>query len=113
MDAQFEATDDAVFAFARAAPDAPEQAAKFLKSLGHPDRLKVLCSLVGGEQSVASIEAQVGASQSAVSQHLSRLRSEGLLQARRDGRQVYYSIADPTVFGVIELLYRKFCAPKT
>src|SRR5210317_364838 len=94
--------DDAFSAFAEGGSDAAERAVRFLKSIAHRDRLKVLCSLLDGEQTVATIEAQVGASQSAVSQHLARLKSEGILAARREGRQIYYSISDPMVRSLIE-----------
>lgn len=103
---------DALNQFAEHGSDAPEQAARFLKSFAHRDRLKVLCCLVDREHSVAEIEAKVGASQSAVSQHLSRLRDEGILTSRREGRQVFYAIADPTVMSLITLLYERFCAPQ-
>lgn len=95
--------------FAGEGSDAPERAARFLKSLAHRDRLKVLCTLLEGEQSVSAVEARVGASQSAVSQHLARLRDEGIISSRRDGRQILYSIADPMVLNVISLLYQRFC----
>lgn len=101
---------EAFDAFADGGSDAPERAARFLKSLAHRDRLKVLCGLVEGELPVAAIEQRVGASQSAVSQHLARLKDEGLVTSRREGRQILYSIADPTVLSLIELLYRRFCA---
>lgn len=91
--------------------DAPELAARFLKSLAHRDRLRVLCGLLEGELSVSAIEAKVGASQSAVSQHLTRLKNEGIVTSRRDGRQILYSIADPTVLGLIGLLNQRFCGP--
>ena len=110
MQVQIDLPDDALSAFTDGGSDAPEQAARFLKSIAHRDRLKVLCGLLDGEQTVATIEAQVGASQSAVSQHLARLKSEGILAARREGRQIYYSIADPMVRSLIELLYLRFCA---
>ncbi len=90
--------------------DAPSQAARFLKSLSHADRLKVLCTLLDGEMQVAAIEAQVGASQSAVSQHLTRLKDEGIVKSRRDGRRILYSIADPTALRIIEVLYYRFCS---
>ncbi len=109
MDLPGALTADTLSAFNAGGSDAPAQAASFLKSIAHRDRLKVLCGLLDGELSVAAIEAQVGASQSAVSQHLARLRDEGIVTARRDGRQVLYSIADPTVYGLIELLYQRFC----
>lgn len=95
--------------FAAGSSDAPERAARFLKSLAHRDRLKVLCSLIDNEIPVTEIEAQVGISQSAVSQHLAKLKEEGVLQARRDGRQVFYSIADPMVLSIMRLLYGRFC----
>ncbi|MEE2944761.1 MAG: metalloregulator ArsR/SmtB family transcription factor [Pseudomonadota bacterium] len=110
METQIDLLTDALVAFTEGDSDAPEQAARFLKSIAHRDRLKLLCALLEGEQSVASIEAQVGASQSAVSQYLARFKAEGLVTARRDGRQIYYSISDPTVQSLIELLYARFCA---
>ncbi len=112
MQVQIDLPDDALSAFTDGDSDAPERAARFLKSIAHRDRLKVLCGLLHGEQTVATIEDQVGASQSAVSQHLARLKSEGILVSKREGRQIYYSISDPTVRDLIELLYFKFCAPK-
>ena len=96
-------------AFTGEGSDAPSQAANFLKSLAHRDRLKVLCGLLDGELPVSEIEARVGASQSAVSQHLAKLRDEGIVTCRRDGRKVLYSVSDPTALGVIELLYQRFC----
>lgn len=100
---------DAIDDFADTRSDAPERAARFLKSLAHRDRLRVLCGLVDGELPVAEIEARVGASQSAVSQHLARLRDEGVVTARRDGRRILYAIADPTVLQLITVLYARFC----
>lgn len=88
---------------------AAEQAARFLKTLAHRDRLKVLCTLVEGEQCVTDIERKVGASQSSISQHLARMKDEGLVASRRDGRQIHYKIADPLALEVIGLLYARFC----
>ena len=96
--------------FVAAGSDAPERAASFLKSLAHRDRLKLLCGLIEGELPVSDIESQVGASQSAVSQHLARLKDEGILRSRRDGRQIFYSIADPVALEIVALLYQRFCA---
>lgn len=101
---------DALSAFTQGDNDAPAQAAQFLKSLAHRDRLKVLCGLLDGELSVAEIEAQVGASQSAVSQHLARLKDEGIVASRREGRKILYSISDPTAQRLLEVLYVRFCA---
>ena len=109
MDIETDFPADALDEFAGAGSDAPERAARFLKSLAHRDRRKVLCSLIDGELPVSQIEASVGASQSAVSQHLARLREEGVLKSRRDGRQILYSISDPVVLGMITLLYQRFC----
>jgi ArsR family transcriptional regulator len=104
---------DALAIFTSDGSDAPERAARFLKSLAHRDRLKVLCALVQGELPVSAIEAKVGASQSAVSQHLAKLKDEGVLTARRDGRQMFYSIQDEMVLNMIMLLYQRFCATDT
>jgi ArsR family transcriptional regulator len=109
MAAQSSLTTDALSAFSEGDPGAAEHAAKFLKSLAHRDRLKVLCGLLDGELSVADIEAQVGASQSAISQHLARLKEEGIVKSRRDGRKILYSISDMTVRNIIEILYFRFC----
>ena len=99
-----------LIAFSEVGSGAPDQAAKFLKSLAHPDQLKVLCVLLDGELPVAHIEASVGSSQSAISQHLARLKEEGIVAARREGRQILYSISDETVLEVLAALYKRFCA---
>lgn len=96
--------------FAEDQSEAPAQAAKFLKSLAHRDRLKLLCCLVEGEASVSELEDKVGISQSAVSQHLLKLKADGILSSRRDGRMVYYAIEDTLVLDVVSLLYQRFCA---
>lgn len=85
------------------------RAADFLKSLGHEQRLMILCHLVPGEKSVGELEAVLGARQSAVSQQLARLRHEGLLTTRRDGKTIYYSLADERSQRMIGLLYELFC----
>ena len=113
MDADTTLTMDALDDFVGEGSDAPERAARFLKSLAHRDRLKVLCELIGGELPVATIEAKVGASQSAVSQHLARLKEEGIVTSRRDGRQILYSITDPIVLNLITMLSQRFCGTET
>ena len=110
MEIETEFRNDALSAFADGTSDAPDMAARFLKSLAHRDRLKVLCGLLEGELPVSDIEAKVGASQSAISQHLARLKNEGIVTSRRDGRQILYSIADPTALGIIGLLSKRFCS---
>lgn len=91
--------------------DSAREAADFLRALGHEGRLMMLCYLVPGEKSVGELEALLGARQAAVSQQLARLRHEGLVQARRDGKTVYYRLADPRAMRILELLYALFCAP--
>lgn len=80
-----------------------------LKQLAHPARLAILCAIAAGEKSVGAIEEACGASQSAVSQYLRRMRLEGMVEARRDGKRVHYRIADPRIASLIRALYRIFC----
>ena len=110
MQIQSETYEEVMALFGDPEFDAPDRAARFLKSLAHRDRLKTLCSLVDQELSVAQIELQVGASQSSVSQHLARLKEEGILSSRRDGRKILYKISDPLVLKLVALLYERFCA---
>lgn len=109
MRAQATLPIDPIALFAEDGSDAPERAAQFLKSFAHRDRLKILCCLVDQELSVAEIESKVGTSQSALSQHLGRLKDEGILSSRRAGRQIIYRICDPTALNLISVLYRRFC----
>ncbi len=80
-----------------------------LKLLGHPDRLMVLCQLKFGEQSVGELSKNLDIKQSPLSQHLARMRHEGVVTARRDAQTMYYSIADPKVAQVISVLYELYC----
>jgi DNA-binding transcriptional ArsR family regulator len=80
-----------------------------LKLLGHPDRLMVLCQLKFGEQSVGELSRNLGIKQSPLSQHLARMRHEGVVTSRRDAQTVYYSIADDKIARVIEVLYDLYC----
>ncbi len=86
-----------------------EQAARLLKTLANPGRLMILCNLLQQENSVGELGAQVGLSQSALSQHLSRMRAEGLVDSRRDGQNVFYRLTDERVRHLIDTLYRVFC----
>ena len=86
-------------------------AANFLKALSHEGRLMILCHLSSGEKSVTDLEERLGARQAAVSQQLARLRSEGLVATRRDGKTIYYSIRDPKAGEVMALIYDLFCSP--
>lgn len=84
-------------------------AACFLKALAHEGRLMILCHLSQGEKSVTELERLLCARQAAVSQQLARLRLEGMVNARRDGKTIYYSLSDPKSRRVIELVYEMFC----
>lgn len=86
-----------------------EDVAALLKQLSHPQRLLILCSMADGEKSVGEIEEICGASQSAVSQFLKGMRLEGLIEPRREGKQVYYKIVDKRVLKLIRSLYGIFC----
>lgn len=84
-------------------------AADFLKALSHEGRLMILCHLVSGEKSVTELERLLDSRQAAVSQQLARLRLEGLVNARRDGKAIFYSIQDDKVRRTIALMYDMFC----
>ena len=86
-------------------------AAAYLKTLAHEGRLMILCHLGSGEKSVGELENLLEIRQAAVSQMLARLREEGLVSTRRDGKTIYYSLADQNTAEVIGMLYRLFCGP--
>ena len=86
-----------------------QRATDFLKALAHEGRLMILCHLASGEKSVTDLEELLSARQAAVSQQLARLRLEGLVHYRRDGKTIYYSIADERVREMIDIVYRLFC----
>lgn len=86
-----------------------QAAADFLKALSHEGRLMILCHLVSGEKSVTELERLLDSRQAAVSQQLARLRLEGMVSARRDGKAIYYSIQDAKVRRTISLMYDMFC----
>ncbi|MNU57812.1 Biofilm growth-associated repressor [compost metagenome] len=85
------------------------EAARLLKSLSNEHRLMLLCQLGEGERQVSQL--QTGLSQSALSQHLARLREDGLVATRRDGTAVFYRIADPAALSVIAVLAQIYCPP--
>lgn len=85
------------------------EAAAFLKALGHEGRLMILCFLSAQERSVGELEELLGARQAAVSQQLARLRAEGLVECRREGKEIHYSIADKRAAKLIATLYELFC----
>jgi DNA-binding transcriptional ArsR family regulator len=85
------------------------KASDFLKALAHENRLVILCLLSERERSVTELEGLLALSQATVSQQLARLRHEGLVETRRDGRAIYYSLADDTTRRFIQAIYEKFC----
>ncbi|WP_152008778.1 MULTISPECIES: ArsR/SmtB family transcription factor [Hoeflea] len=87
------------------------KASDLLKSLSHETRLMILCILSEGEKSVSELEEILAMPQAAVSQQLARLRLDGLVDTRREGRMIYYSILNHEVSSVIGTLYSLFCAP--
>ncbi len=89
--------------------DNAQTASDFLKAISHEGRLMILCSLANGEKSVTEIENMLASRQAAVSQQLSRLRLEGLVTARREGKQIYYSLTDDRARMIIERVYELFC----
>lgn len=85
-------------------------AAAYLKTLAHEGRLMILCHLIEGEKSVGELESLLNIRQAAVSQMLARLREEGLVATRRDGKTIYYSLSDTNTEQVISLLHSLFCS---
>lgn len=95
----------------QASPDGPVTgAADLLRALANPSRLEILCLLLEGERSVSELEQALGMAQARVSQLLTRLRSDGVVSARRSGRHVLYRISRPEVAGIIRILRGTFCA---
>lgn len=90
--------------------DAARRACDLLAALGNEKRLLILCQLAAGERSVGEIAPAIGLSQSALSQHLARLRRDGIVQTRRASQTIYYSLASAEAQRVIETLYGLFCA---
>ena len=86
-----------------------EAAASMMKTLSNTARLMILCKLVEGEHSVAELEKNLDTKQPNVSQQLARLRMEGYVRTRRDGRTIHYSLADERVAAVIRNLHKTFC----
>lgn len=89
--------------------DKATAASAFLKAISHEGRLMILCHLVSGEKSVTELEDLLSARQAAVSQQLSRLRLEGLVVPRRDGKAIYYRLADDKPRKMLECVYDLFC----
>lgn len=91
--------------------DNARRATDFLKALAHEGRLMILCHLATGERSVTELEELLSQRQAAVSQQLARLRLEGLVDSRRDGKTIYYRLSDGRVRSMIEIIHEMFCGP--
>jgi ArsR family transcriptional regulator len=88
---------------------AAARACALLKALGNPDRLLLLCQLTQGEFCVSELESMLGIQQPTLSQQLGVLREEQLVTTRREGKQIYYSLASKEAMAVLEVLYEQFC----
>jgi DNA-binding transcriptional ArsR family regulator len=89
----------------RAAGDA----SRLMKTLANPDRLMLLCRLSQGEASVGELEAELGILQPTLSQQLTVLREEALVDTRREGKRIIYSVRSPRALAVLRVLYDQFC----
>ncbi len=89
--------------------DSAHQACTLLKVLANEDRLLLLCQLTQGECNVGALEAHCGIRQPTLSQQLAILREEGLVQARREGKFIYYRLASFEVIEVMNTLSRLYC----
>lgn len=97
---------------AAALRDAAGEAASLLRALSNPDRLMLLCELVGGERNVGELAEATGLQQPSLSQQLGVLRTEGLVETRRDGKFVLYRLASAEAARVLQLLYEIYCTPR-
>jgi DNA-binding transcriptional ArsR family regulator len=86
-----------------------QDASEFLKALAHESRLLILCILAEGEKSVGDLEILLAQRQSTVSQQLGRLRLDGLVSTRREGKSIYYSLANDDVRTILQAIYSVFC----
>jgi ArsR family transcriptional regulator len=86
-------------------------ASNFLKAMAHEGRLMILCYLANGEKSVTELEQLLDSRQASVSQQLARLRMDGLVDFRRDGKAIYYSLHNTKARRALDLLYDMYCKP--
>lgn len=80
-----------------------------LRVLANEDRLLLLCQLTQGEQAVGELEERLDIRQPTLSQQLGVLRAEGLVNTRREGKRIFYSVADPKVLALLNTLYQLYC----
>ena len=89
--------------------EAAAEACTLMKALANQDRLMLLCQLSQGEMSVGELEAALGILQPTLSQQLGVLRDEELVQTRREGKHIYYSVRSKPALAVLEVLYDQYC----
>jgi DNA-binding transcriptional ArsR family regulator len=89
--------------------ESARKAADLMKALSHETRLLIVCILAQGERSVSELETLLALPQAAVSQQLARLRLDGVVAARRDGRAIFYALADGEIVQLVAALYELFC----
>lgn len=94
---------------ARQMKDRVMEASLFLKKLSNADRLLIACALVDGERSVRELEDLLGIRQPGLSQQLGELREAGLIVGRKEGKAMFYRLADPRVEALIATMHRLFC----
>ena len=83
-----------------------------MRALSHEARLRVLCELVNGEKTAGDLVARSGLSQSALSQHLAKLRTEGLVATRREAQVIHYRLDDPKAARLLGVLHEIYCGRK-
>jgi DNA-binding transcriptional ArsR family regulator len=91
--------------------DAAQSACALMKVLANQDRLLLLCELAEGEKNVGELLEATGVQQPTLSQQLAVLREEALVDTRRDGKNIYYSLASAQALAVMQVLYQQFCQP--
>jgi len=84
-------------------------ASSFMKSLANPNRLLIACALLDGERSVGDLETDLGLRQPSLSQQLAELRESGVVEARREAKQVFYRISDQRAVALLATLHQIFC----
>lgn len=89
--------------------ESANEACRLLKTLGNSDRLLLLCQISLGEKCVGDLESALGINQPTLSQQLTVLRNEGLVQTRREGKQIYYSLSSEVALDVMGILYKSYC----
>lgn len=87
-----------------------DEVSKVFSSLSHPVRLRILCALIDGRQSVNALKAYCETSQSSMSQYLGRMKDEGILKCERQGHQIFYEIADDRMFDFLKSVKKIYCS---